>query len=153
MNQARFLQGGVSLTPPSHKLVLRGPVFEVFVLFPLLADRHGRDGTTSPSLGRVVMSSPYLDMRSVAEQFLHRVIQLCRIAAGEVTARGTDVGVEKGVAAKDVVFYSRVSSRERLETELRPALNLVSNVVWRVAREVQHSRIHVANLELPIIFK
>jgi hypothetical protein len=50
------------------------------------------------------MPRPYLDVGPVAEELLHRGIQLRGIAARKIAACGSHVGVEQGVTAEYVVF-------------------------------------------------
>lgn len=77
-------------------------MLEVTVALLLIRYAHVRKWAL-PVIRGVVMTGPDLIIVWQAQQFASRVVQIFGAAARKVAASGSEVGVEDGVAAKDVV--------------------------------------------------
>lgn len=72
------------------------------VLLLMIMDRH-RGKWLGPSFGWVVMPWPDLHVVAQGEKSASGVEEVGCVTAGEVAARGADICMEDGVAAKNVL--------------------------------------------------
>ena len=162
MQQARLAELGVALTAPRDELLLAGALLEMLVLCFLLVHRGGGHGVLAAVLTTwgIVMAGPDLGVAREVEKAAHRCEEVLGVTAGEVAAGGTDIVVEEGVSAKDVVCQSETYVLARPSNPImfnvfakyKPITsNLVPEMVRGMSRKMQCLRLQLADGKLFIV--